>query len=123
MEKEINLNLTKLLVIVSPVDYGIVKAFAEVHFLDAQGIPVFKLRGFTVKLKDFKGTSALSVDFPAYPSKGFYKKVLYIENHDLWKLVADSILETLAQLTGNLTADEYKKLDTTEEINPDDIPF
>lgn len=120
MEKQININLNSFKVFVHPVDYKNIKAFAEVEFLDSEGNLVIKVKGFTVKLKEFNGKSTLSVDFPAYPSKGKFKNSFYVAVRAIWQLIVDEILSELAQANGGLTPDDYKN---NEDIDPDDIPF
>lgn len=93
-------------------------AFGELWFFEESKCePAFKVKGFTVKLKKFKGKEILAVDFPAFPSKkslsGFQTSFIF-EDLKLVEDVRKMFLEEFNQISGSLSATETEELQRSE---------
>lgn len=93
-------------------------AFGELWFFEeGKSEPIFKAKGFTIKLKEFEGKQILAVDFPAFrskKSKGGFQTSFVFENAKLVEDVRKMFLEEFNQISGGLTATEAEKLQGSE---------
>lgn len=89
--------------------------------------PVFKVKGFTIKLRRFKPDSdeTITVKFPAFKSiksKTGYQTSFIFENAERFHAVVKMFLDEYNQVSGGITPEERRAF-TNEDIDPDDIPF
>lgn len=95
--------------------------FFELIFFDGDNKPLIKVRGCTVKVKQFKETDGpvFTINAPAYRSSLKYRTSFFLENLSLWHDIEKIVLEELSQQTGGLTPKDY----VIEDVNSRDIPF
>lgn len=94
--------------------------FFELIIFDEDNKPFIKVRGGTVKVKQFGDNEPVfTLNAPAYKSGIKYRTSFFIENLNLWHDIGKVILEELSQQTGGLTPKDF----IIENINPEDIPF
>jgi hypothetical protein len=97
-----------------------IKAFGELQILSDDNVdPILKVRGFTIRLKQFGAKEVLSVTFPAYMAKRRYQTSFIIENKNLYKDIVYLFLDTYYHEIGE-TPPERKP---DEYVDPDEIPF
>ena len=124
MEIQMNINTNKVIIKVKPHELSNIKAFAELQFVNSSGAIIFKVKGITIKEKQFGNSSKsiITADFPAFPSKkgknGFMTSFV-IENKDIWREITNAVLDEYSRQTGTNVTPIQKQ----EEISPDDIPF
>ena len=123
MEISFTMKIQKAVITVNPREAGAIKAFAEVHFMDEQNQLLMKVKGITVKLKQFSDYAPkLGVDFPAFPSKksktGHITSFI-LEDKTLWRYLTEEVLTEYRRATGDQTPSMY----LNETVNPDEIPI
>ena len=98
--------------------------FFELTIFDEGNNPFIKVRGGTIKVKQFKDVPnpVFTVNAPAYKSGLIYRTSFIIESKGLWKDIENTILEDFAQQTGGLKPEDFIKA-MEENVNPEDIPF
>ena len=97
-----------------------IQAFGElwIHIPD-QADPIFKVKGFTIRLKEFSGKKVLCVVFPGFRSGKGFQTSFVTEDKGLLADIRKLFLDEFAQTTGGMNADEAAKLDS-EEITEED---
>lgn len=71
-----------------------IKAFVELQFISEDEVPLFIVRGVTVKvMRDHLGFKKLSVDFPAYKSGGKYYKSFIVHEVDYYRRIQDLVMD------------------------------
>ncbi len=118
------MNIEKIDIKVTAIESENLVGFADAIFLNKDEQMIFKVVGFTIKLKTFNKLKdpVLCVDPPAFRSKkgkDGYKRAFYIDDKILWRTLADSILDAFCEKTGS----ERKKNQLGENVSPDEIPF
>ena len=105
-----------------------IKAFGELWLFEpAETEPIFKVKGFVIKLIVLKsGKEVLTVDFPAYVSKksktGFRKSFI-TENKSLLDDIRQMFSQEYAKESGDSANHEFAKRSDGEKINLDELPF
>lgn len=93
-------------------------AFGELWFFeDDRKEPFIKVKGFTIKSKEFKGKKTLTADFPAFPSKlskTGYKTSFVFEDLSLVEDVRKMFLSEFSQASGGLSSTEAEELQDSE---------
>lgn len=98
-----------------------IQAFGELWFhLETQEDPIFKVKGFTIRLKEFGGKKVLSVVFPGFRSGKGFQTSFVTEDKGLLDDIRKLFLDEFAQTTGGMNADEVAKL-AEEEITDADL--
>lgn len=96
-----------------------IKAFGElwIHILD-QEEPIFKVKGFTIRHKDFRGKKVFNVVFPGFRSGKGFQSSFVAESKALWKDILILFLQEFGELTGGLGAEDIASLQKpeTEEL-------
>ncbi|MFH0937068.1 MAG: hypothetical protein V1808_02130 [Candidatus Daviesbacteria bacterium] len=97
-----------------------IQAFGELWIhIQGEADPIFKVRGFTIRLKEFGGKKVLSVVFPAYPvSIGFQTSFIAV-NKSLWEDINKLFIDALGEQTGGASANELTE-HASEEITEED---
>jgi hypothetical protein len=96
-----------------------IKAFGEIWFYAKDETnPLMKIKGVTLRIKDFGGNSFTSVDFPAYKSGVRFLKSFVIENRSLYQDVIELFLKEYAEQSGEPVTETR-----SENIDPEEIPF
>lgn len=94
--------------------------FFELIIFDEENRPFIKVRGGTIKVKQFGNNEPVfTINAPAYKSGFKYRTSCIFENKGLWFDLEKAILEELAQQTGNITPKDF----LSEDIDIKDIPF
>lgn len=98
-----------------------IQAFGElwVHITE-QEEPLFKVKGFTIRLKEFGGKKVLSVVFPGFRSGKGFQTSFITESKELLGDIRKLFLDEFAQTSGGMSADEVEKF-TEEEITDEDM--
>jgi hypothetical protein len=98
--------------------------FFEMTIFDGDNKPFIKVRGGTIKVKQFKKLPKpiFTVNAPAYKSAMVYRTSFIIESKSLWRDIEKTILDDFFQQTGGLSPEDFIKA-TEENVNPEDIPF
>jgi len=125
MDIPINFSVNKAIILLKKVKIGNIVGFAEIHFSDISNNVVFKVKGFTIKLKQFISSSPakICVDFPAFRSirgKNGFMTSFVLEDKGLWKMIVQAILQKYAEDTGGITPGE---LQNQEDVDPNEVPF
>lgn len=96
-------------------------AYGELQLLDDDMEVVYKIRGYTIVIKEYgeSQTPAYMVNPPAYGPR--YTKAFIVEDRDLFKKISDLFIQELKQENGGLTPKERESIDS-EKI-ADQIPF
>jgi len=120
MDISFGIHTDTIRVVIFKKNIGSIVAFAEIHFVNDAKKVIFKVKGFTIKLKQFKRANEpmLCVDFPAYPSKRGYMKSFILEDIEHWKFFNKAILNAYAQESGGVDASELKDY---EDVKPEKI--
>ena len=117
MDMELNINIKGLEIEVTPViRKDNIKGFIVWTFLTDNG--ELKIKGGTVRAKEFGSQKLLTYDFPAYKAGFKYHKALFMSNLELYKRLCKATIEKYCSLTG-----EFPNEIPEEEINLDDIPL
>lgn len=117
MDMELNLNVKGLTIEVTPVvRKDNIKGFVIWTFITDCG--EIKVKGGTVRIKEFGSQKLLSYDFPAYKAGFKYHKSVYMSNLELYKTLCKATVDKYCSLTGELPNEIQD-----EEINLDDIPL
>ena len=121
MEMELGITIAKLVIQVRLAQDrpDNIKAFGELWFYtEGDSEPVFKVKGFTIRLKEFEsGKKVLSVVFPAFPSpasKTGYQHSFITENQALYEDIIKLFLQGFEQLSEG-------RGEVKPEINIDEI--
>ena len=121
MEMALGITIEKLVIKVRPTKDrpDNIKAFGELWFYaEADTEPTFKVKGFTIRLKEFEADKkVLSVVFPAFrspASKTGYQTSFITENAGLLEDIRKLFLQEFKQLS----EDRYE---SESEIDVDDI--
>jgi len=95
--------------------------FFEFIIFDEDDKPFIKVRGGTIKVKQFKESDGpvFTINAPAYKSSFKYRTSFIFESKSLWKDVEKAVLEEFIEQTGGLTPQDF----IIEDINLDDIPI
>jgi len=121
MEIPLGIQLTNIKVNIKPLDRKIkdIVGFFEIIITDDEDKPFFKVRGGTIKVKQFEATPSpvFTLNAPAYRSGFGYRASFIVESKALWSDITKAILEEFSQLNGGLTPEDYMG----EEINIDEI--
>ena len=109
MEIQMGIKITAMKIEVSLPKKQIldIVGFAEVQFLDKDGEPIFKVRGYTIKVKTFKDKPTFTVNAPAYRSGFNYKTSFVVEEMPFWEKVKNGILNEFKEQTGDLNPEDY----------------
>lgn len=88
-----------------------IKAFGElwIHTLDEED-PIFKVKGFTIRHKEFNGKKVFNVVFPAFRAGKSFQTSFVATNKALWKDITALFLKEFGQLTGGLGAEDIASL-------------
>ena len=123
MKIPISIQLENINVEVTPTKKVIkdIVGFVELQIIDNQGNVAFIVRGCTIKVKTFNNRPTFTVNAPAYKSGFGYKTSFIIENKNLWFNTVEAILKEFREKTGGRSPEDY--LNSSEEVNPNDIPF
>lgn len=101
-----------------------IKAFGElwIHISDEKD-PIFKVKGFTIRHKEFKGKKVFNVVYPAFRAGKSFQTSFVAENKALWKDIVILFLKEFGQLTGGLGAEDIANLlkPEPEEIDVDAV--
>lgn len=107
MEMALGITIEKLLVKVRPTQGRTdnIKAFGELWlYAEADTEPTFKVKGFTIRLKEFESAKkVLSVVFPAFrspASKTGYQTSFITENISLYGDINKLFLQEFEELSG-----------------------
>ena len=101
-----------------------IQAFGELWFHTSdEAEPIFKAKGFTIRLKEFKGKKVYNVVFPAFRAGLSFQTSFVAENKALWKDIVTLFLEDFGQLTGGLGSEDITNLRNreSEEIDVDAV--
>jgi|SRR3989338_483782 len=124
MEMPLNITIEKLVakVRLAPNRSDNIHAFGELLFYEENSDePIFKIRGFTIRLKEFEsGQKVLTVVFPAFRSSGSksgYQTSFISENKSLWSDINDLFLKEFSEVNGGLQAEEIDLDKISKEID------
>ena len=114
MYKEIRIEKLVAKVKLAPDKYSnrSLHGFGELHFYQSgQDEPLLKIKGWTIRTKEFGDKKVLTVVPPAYPSGKRLQGSCFINNKEFWKEVTKLFLDEYAQVTGGMTAEESEMTD------------
>ena len=114
MYKEIRIEKLVARVKLAPDNYAnrSLHAFGELHFYQTeQDEPFIKIKGWTIRTKEFGDKKVLTVVPPAYPSGKRLQGSCFINNKEFWKEVVKLFLDEYAQVTGGMSAKESEMTD------------
>lgn len=129
MYKEIRIEKLVAKVKLAPDKYAnrSLHAFGELHFYEfGQDEPFVKIKGWTMRTKEFGDKKVLTVVPPAYPSGKRLQGSCFINNKELWKEVVKLFLDEYAQVSGGMTAEESEMTDmeqVAEEVFGEEKPI
>ena len=110
MQIPIGISITKIELILKLAENreDNIKAFGEIRLYEHDSAtPIFKIKGYTLRLKDFSGKQIISVSAPAFRSGSRFQTSFIFENKNLWSDLSKEFIN------------EYEKL-KTEDFDFDD---
>lgn len=118
----IDKNIQNVIINVTPAKkrIGEIVGFAELQLTDENDIVLFKVRGYTIRVKTFKERPTFVVSAPAYKSGFNYKQSFIVEDKEFWYKVSKAIISEFSELTGGLNPGDFM---SEVHVDPDDIPF
>lgn len=118
----LNFQISEIKIDITPRVVKNIVGFIELDFLDEKNQIIFRVRGYTIRVKAFGDSEPIfTVDAPAYGSGFKMKKSFIIENKKLYFDLEKEILVEFRKLIGNKTPQDY--LLEQGEINiPDNFP-
>lgn len=78
--------------------------------------PIFKIKGWTIRTKEFGAQQVLTVVPPAYPTSRNYLTAFFINDKVLWKKVVDMFLYEYDQETKKLDSEIFGPTKDDEEV-------
>ena len=123
MEIPIPIQLSKIEIQVKAVrdnkPFKDIVGFFELTIFDEDNKSFIKVRGGTIKVKQFDNPAepVFTINAPAYKGSLGYRTSFVFESLSLWRDVEKAILEEFSQQTGGLTPKDY----ITEDIDIKDI--
>lgn len=121
MDMQLGLTIEKLFVEVKLAEGNKkdLRAFGELLlYEEEQEEPTIKVRGFTIREKEFKGKKVMTVVFPAYPTSKRFQTSFILEKKSLWADVTKLFLDAYYQKVGG-SPDE--KMPWEEGLDVDEI--
>lgn len=122
MEMPLNIEIEKLYIKVKVAEgrRDDIKAFGEMWIHPPNQVePIFKVKGFTIRLKEFSGKKVLTVVFPAFRAGKSFQTSFITEDKSLLADIRKLFLDEFGNLTGGLSADELASQDSNEITEED----
>ncbi|MEK7168393.1 MAG: hypothetical protein AAB778_00090 [Patescibacteria group bacterium] len=112
---ELNIVIRKFELEITPViRKDNIKGFVIWTFVTDRG--ELKIKGGTIRLKEFGSKRILTYDFPAYRAGFKFCKAVFMSDLELYKTLCNATVEQYCQMTGDLRSEIFEA-----EINLDDI--
>lgn len=118
MYMELNINIHSIEIEITAVARQD-NILAFVDWIFKTDIGDMKLKGGTIRRKEFKSKTKLSFDVPAIRSKGGFIKAFFLDNKKVFLQLCAATVKKYCEETGEL----FEDFSHYEEVNPDDIPF
>ena len=97
-------------------------AFCNIDFLDNHNKPVFRVRGYRIKVFDtVNKTPYFLVDAPAYRVGTKWWKSFIVDDAEFWREIESKIIKELQELNGGKTASDYINEAEASNIDLDEI--
>lgn len=101
-----------------------IRAFGElwIYFI-GENEPLFKVKGFTIRQKEFEGRTVFNVVFPAFKAGMKFQTSFVAEDKSLWKSLLVLFLQEFSRQTEGLGNEDIARLNSqeSEEIDPDEV--
>ena len=123
MEMPLEITIEKLVAMVKIAvgRHDNIQAFGELWIhIQGEADPIFKVRGFTIRLKEFGGKKVLSVVFPAYPLGIAFQTSFIAVKKSLWEDINKLFLDAFREQTGGASATELTE-HASEELTDADL--
>ena len=92
-------------------------AFVNLALLDNSDNPIFKVRGYTVKVKKFSNKPVFSINAPAFRAGYGFMKSFIVDDKELWKVLQENIVDEVLRNNGGKKPSDYE----LEMIDLDEI--
>ena len=112
--------ITNIKIGITPRVVKSIVGFVDLEIIDKDNKIIFKVRGYTIKVRSFGDNPPIFVvDAPAFRSGFRFKKSFIVEDKSLWFKLEKEILNEFNELTGGKTPNDY--LSESQEINIEEI--
>lgn len=126
MEMQLEMVMEKMIAKVKIVEgrSDNIRAFGELWiYFQGENEPLFKVKGFTIRQKEFDGRTVFNVVFPAFKAGMKFQTSFVAESKSLWKSLLVLFLQEFGKQTDCLGAEDIARLNSpeSEEIDPDEV--